>query len=381
MKKLCLASCLLTMMILLSGCGAPANPAQTDSSSFVADDMTQTASVPYSSGLPELSCGISEKLMEKAGDTLAAHPSLPVYQLEPVLLNVNEAFQTLSGQKADDAMDVSSWSYPDNEGNAVLMRSGLEPFYDYWLDIQCFTNRGTDLFYQTHRSYSIDAVFYPPEDAESQMEGNLSFSDRDTVQSAFVSLFAPYGTVGDLSCYSLSAHDLQKLYDRRKSEGSLRSERYSVGGDRKDAEQIAEKAKWTEEDALYYITASQLLSGVPYYGSEIEAWIDNQGWIKLSVSSFAAAKETSGSKPLAELSSILRSINDLTADLYSDHTDVIELALYYYRMSDGTCQPLWSVTISYSFHTPVSGMKEQRTASYWLNAYTADEVILDGDLE
>ena len=190
-----------------------------------------------------------------------------------------------------------------------------------------------------------------------------------------------YGTVGDLSCYSLSAHDLQKLYDRRKSEGSLRSERYSVGGDRKDAEQIAEKAKWTEEDALYYITASQLLSGVPYYGSEIEAWIDNQGWIKLSVSSFAVAKETSGSKPLAELSAILRSINDLTADLYSDHTDVIELALYYYRMSDGTCQPLWSVTISYSFHTPVSGMKEQRTASYWLNAYTADEVILDGDLE
>ena len=136
MKKLCLASCLLTMMILLSGCGALANPAQTDSTSSVVDDMTQTASVPYSSGLPELSCGISEKLMEKAGDTLAAHPSLPVYQLEPVLLNENEAFQTLSGQKADDAMDVSSWSYPDNEGNAVLMRSGLEPFYDYWLDIQ-----------------------------------------------------------------------------------------------------------------------------------------------------------------------------------------------------------------------------------------------------
>lgn len=73
--------------------------------------------------------------MEEAGDTLAAHPSLPVYRLEPVLLNENEAFQTLSGQKADDAMDVSSWSYPDNEGNAVLMRSGLEPFYDYWLDI------------------------------------------------------------------------------------------------------------------------------------------------------------------------------------------------------------------------------------------------------
>ena len=155
MKKLFCASCLLAMMILFSGCGVPATPAQTNSTSSVADDTTQTASVPYSLGLPELSCGISEKLMEKAGDTLAAHPSLPVYQLEPVLLNENEAFQTLSGQKADDAMDVSSWSYPDNEGNAVLMRSGLEPFYDYWLDIQCFTNRGTDLFYETGGSTPV----------------------------------------------------------------------------------------------------------------------------------------------------------------------------------------------------------------------------------
>lgn len=381
MKKLFCASCLLAMMILFSGCGVPATPAQTNSTSSVADDTTQTASIPHSSDLPELSYGISDDLLEKAGETLAAHPSLPVYQLEPVLLDENEAFQTLSGQKADDTMDVSSWSYPDNEGNAVLMRSGREPFYDYWLDIQRWADRGTDLFYQTQRSHYVDAVFYPPEDAESQMEGSLSFSDRDTVQSSFVSLFAPYGTVGDLACYSLSAGDLQNLYDRRKSEGSLRSERYSSGGDRKDTEQTAEKDKWTEEDALYYITASQLLSDVPYYGSEIEAWIDKQGWIKLNVSSFAAAKETSDSKPLAELSVILRSINGLTADLYSDHTDVIELALYYYRMPDGTCQPLWSVTISYSFHNPVSGMQEQCTASYWLNAYTADEVILDGDLE
>ncbi len=384
MKTIKYAAITLALLLVLCGCDTPGSNQGSDPSIKETEAQVSTATVPEDlqrSAPTTQNYSISQKLLAQAEKTLSAHPTLPIYQLKPVNLDENEIYKALSGHKADDTVERSAWDYPDNVGNAVLMRSGQAPYYDDWLDIQWKTNIGTDLYYQSMRSHYVNAVFDPEEDAESQKEITLAFMDKDTAQNALITFLAPYGDVGKLSCCSLSGQALQNLYDRRKSEGSLRVDRCSSGGDVKDTELIAEKAEWTEADDLYFLSASQMISGIPYFGSEIHAWLDGQGWVQLSISSFAAADEASDTKPLAELTAILSSIDSITADFYSEKTNVFELELYYYGMPDGSCRPLWHVKMDYEFYNPVSRATELRLAAFWLDAYTAVEVTMDGDGE
>lgn len=362
----------LAITILFCGCSGTSVSSVSDINWESLAPATEDSSLSISND------SILPDVISQAEKTLSAVSDLPDYQIDAVFPSEEELYYILSGRRIDETVHAAAWSFPNNEGTAVLLQDGQEPYFDYWLDVANYNNVGTDVVFFTKRSYYVDAVFYPQEDIEFLSEEKLSFSDSQAAQKDIEELLMPYGSIGEISCHSLSGSDLQRLYDRRKRDGTLRIERYASSGEIKDSVRAAEKSAWNSEDDTYYIKAKQMISGIPLYGSEIEAWIDARGIQKLSVSGLAAVTEEASSKQLAGLSELLCAIDTVTDNLYAKETTVVDLSLNYVRMPGGNCRPLWRVSADYEFQNSVTGTSELRRTTFWLDAFTADEVILDG---
>lgn len=326
-----------------------------------------------------LNINVEPVVLDSVNKSIKGLTELPIVKTHFNRISIDETFEILTGEHIDNSYQVISTKLPDNTGTYSSIIKGDKPFYDMILDVESI-NTGTNINYYTKKYSYIDAVFYINDNQDCLTEEALYFCSPQNAKEQILNLLSNYETeIINLKCYALSSDALQKLYDTRKSTGTLRDERYGIGNlTVKNASSIAEKSIWNSSDACYILEGNISLCGVPVYGGEIKACIDSSGIIMFSATSLLDVKTEGLFSPLQSVESVLIEIDNISRKMYSeDKIKLIDLSLWFYPVDEKTYQPLWKATLEYTYTNPEQ-VKEIRLSEIWINAFSGEETVVGG---
>ncbi len=369
-KPLFVLFLLLPMLVCsLAGCTPQqASAPQTDVQQTEVQQSDNKYSFTVQDGLvQQMSSTIAEK---QALPTLTAAP-LPIKDIYGLYSRITQ-LPLLQDEQHD------KYYYPQGQGFSEILYCGEEPFYDVWLNLET-VRADTRIYFETCDYSNISAVFAPHEDAAEVGTEPLHFSDADAAKALVNQISETYGfeTTFD-SCASLTADTLQKLYNSRSENGTLRNVRYrieSAGGlpNEKNTSAVADWPLWTQEDECYYIEGATSFYGIPIAGGSLEAYVNSNGIIQYNATGILAIESQTTPAPLQSRDAILNALDTVASTIYSeDGITLSDAQLFYHLTEMDTYQPLWRFTLQYTFTNPAQE-KEDRTATVWIDACTAEE--------
>ena len=298
--------------------------------------------------------------------------ALPTFHCEGLPVDTNSFYADISGGHAVE--ELSQAETPGQQEPTVFYQ-GEAPWYDVFYVIEQYSNY-TSLSYQTNRFSYVNAVFSPMMDAESLSDEALPFATQSDVLDQLDAILSTHHIdLANVQCQSLSAETLQELYDTKKASGTLTENRWGDGSTPyKNHADTAEREVWEDDDACYYITASQGVQGVPLYGEDsITMMVDESGIFSFNAILRKMTQEDDQSK-LADVAKLMQVLNDTANCMPSNDGCTLEkIAICYYPVDDTTYIPAWAAVLSYDFTTP-DNVIERRETEIVLDARTGAEI-------
>lgn len=339
---------------------------------------TRQETVPQAPDEPVFSADAA--LLEQAEATLAGAPSLPDLQAAPLDVAAETLYEALTGEAVTDELTRQVDETPAPSTTVCLYR-GEAPWYDpYFLleTVETPADPRTTVYYYEQQYQYLYTVFDPASDAASLGDTALPFCTPDDAAQKLKSKLEGCGVeLTAQQCRSLTAQALQSLWDARSAAGTLRESRWGTGdGPTKDHTFTSEHEQWTDADACYYLTAQQTVQGVPVEGTELSAYVGQEGLRNVSFS-FAELTQTGEPAPLADYPALFRALNEAVQGIYApEGCTLTGLALCYSPAGDGTYAPQWLATFTYPYTDP-DGNAEQRETEVRLDARTCREIPME----
>ena len=337
----------------------------------------------------ELSFRIDEQLLNRAEETLARHPALPIYGFKRMTIDPDRLYERITGEKPGDAVQREEQELGDQDhpSRTVTLTVGTKPFYTMFFNVAT-GYLDNNCMYQNERWPYLASVYDPLISGESEFQypdptgtEPLGFAPPQTAVKAFSDIISEYAEFGEISWRSLTAEGLQTLYDAKKANDDLNQIGWASGNTQsggqpvKDSFLVAEKGEWTAADEAYVLSADLLLSGVPVAEGVAKAVYDADGFVMLGMN-LVPAEKSEPEKPLADLPRVLSGLERATEQLPSaSEITVTELRLNY--VSDpvtAESRPAWVVETSYEVLQP-DGSLLQQTTMLFLDAYTGEELV------
>ena len=356
-KKRMLLPALLLAAALAAGCGSDrpepsSTPSGPEPSGFTADDV----------------------LFAEAEAALSRTPSLPDLQAAPLDVEADSLYEALSGEAADT---LTQQTDETPLSTTVCLYRGQAPWYDPYFMLETVKTPGaprTSVYYYVQRYPYLYTVFNPAEDTASLSGDALPFAAPEAAAAELAERLEAYGVELDaIDCRSLTVQALQALWDTRSAAGTLRENRWGdPGSQTKNHAATAEQAQWSEADACYYLTARQAVQGVPVEGTELSAYVGQEGLVNLSFS-FIKLTQSGKPEPLADYPAVLRALSEAAQGIYApEGCTLTELALRYCP-AGGVYAPQWLAVFSYAYTDP-DGNAEVRESEVRLDAWTGKEI-------
>ncbi len=334
---------------------------------------TQQTSTQHSNNT--YSFAVQDDLWQQMSSTIEEKQALPTLTAAPLPIDdIYALYSRFTQQPLPQDAEYEKVYFSE------VIRCGEQPFYDMMLSIETIST-DTRIHFETRDFSYISAVFHPLENAADVGTEPLHFSDAAAAKALANQISEAYGfETTSFSCASLTADTLQKLYNSRSENGTLRAVRYydeSAGGSPnvKNAFAVADRSLWTQEDECYYIEGATSFYGVPIAGGRFEAYVNANGIIEYGASGILTIESENTPAPLQSSDTILTSLDTVASRIYNeDGITLSEAQLFYYPTEIDTYQPLWSFTLQYTVTNPAQE-KEDRTATVWIDACTAEEFI------
>lgn len=363
-KAMCVALSIVNVMMLFASCGVSESSEKSSESRLsVAVETEKNDTVE----------GKTE------GENSVQVSGLSAVETLPFEISTEKVFEIFTGKELDGSYQIINNTTPDGLDKSSLVLKGEKPFYDLELNVAT-QNAVTEISYRHRRYNYIDTVFYINENRDSLTKEELSFETKQNATEKVSDLLSQFGAQAvNLECYALSEDTLQRLYDERKKEGTLRDNRYGTGDSTvKNESAVAEKAVWEASDACYYIEGNISLQGVSVFGGDITAIIDSEGVAYFSVNGLVSVESKSEKSEVLTKEEIISRLDVISRNIYSeDGVTLTDLKLCFYPVEKSVYKPLWIANLSYTFTNP-DGVKEEREAEILLDATNGEEVVFGG---